>query len=173
MDHAAYRALVYQPPPADDAVMDKLIGLVCTRFGVIRPKKSDGGYCFEIDLQRVTVERVADQERIFVSGEVSVGVLNQVGFVKLGRMALSWAAGSGLCIGLHPSRDAVAVVGYGLDSVASAPRDIEGLHLALRRVAGGMLALEREFASRSHNTLAIKPHVDLAARERFMTRIEE
>ena len=71
------------------------------------------------------------------------GVLDIAGYIRLGRYSFSWAVGSELNIGLHPTTDGLALVGCGLVDSGHLARDVEALHFAMRRVSMAAATLER------------------------------
>lgn len=123
--------------------MDRWIESLCSRLGCEVPERVENEWTFEIDGRPVNVVSIKEERRVYVYSGATVGVLDIAGYIRLGRYSFSWAVGSELNIGLHPTTEGLALVGCGLADSGHLARDVDALQFALRRVSMAAATLER------------------------------
>ncbi|HSX87076.1 MAG TPA: hypothetical protein VLG17_03630 [Pseudomonas sp.] len=123
--------------------MSRLIAPLCSRLGIEIPEQSGNEWTFEIEGRSVSVVSIKEEQRCYIYSGAKIGVLDIAGYIRLGRYSFSWAVGSELNIGLHPTTDGLALVGCGLVDSGHLARDVEALHFAMRRVSMAAATLER------------------------------
>ncbi len=123
--------------------MSRLIAPLCSRLGIAMPEQSGNEWTFEIEGRPVSVVSIKEEQRCYIYSGAKIGVLDIAGYIRLGRYSFSWAVGSELNIGLHPTTEGLALVGCGLVDSGHLARDVEALHFAMRRVSMAAATLER------------------------------
>nr|WP_298141172.1 hypothetical protein [uncultured Pseudomonas sp.] len=123
--------------------MNRLIESLCSRLSCEVPKPTDNEWTFEVDGRSVFVVSIKEEQRCYIYSGATIGYLDTAGYIRLGRYSFSWAVGSELNIGLHPTTEGLALVGCGLTDSGHLGRDVDALHFTMRRVAMAAATLER------------------------------
>lgn len=123
--------------------MSKLIESLCSRLGCEMPEQTENEWTFEIEGRQVSVVSMTEERRYYIYSGATIGTLDRAGYIRLGRYSFSWAVGSELNIGLHPTTEGLALVGCGLADSGHLMRDVDALHFAMRRVSMAAATLEK------------------------------
>jgi hypothetical protein len=123
--------------------MNRLIESLCSRLSCKIPEPIDNEWTFEVEGRPVSVVSIKEERRCYIYSGATIGNLDTAGYIRLGRYSFSWAVGSELNIGLHPTTEGLALVGCGFTDSGHFGRDVGTLHFAMRRVAMAAATLER------------------------------
>lgn len=123
--------------------MNRLIESLCSRLGWEMPERVENEWTLEIEGRPVSVVSIKEERRCYIYSAAAIGTLDTAGYIRLGRIGFSWAVGSELSIGLHPTTEGLALVGCGLTDSGHLVRDVDALHFAMRRVSMAAATLER------------------------------
>jgi hypothetical protein len=149
--------------------MKDLIAVICESQRWEMPEEIGDEHAFPVDGRLVSLSLFPNDRRIFVFAEAELGQMDMNAYVKLGRFGFSWAIGSGISIGLHPTRDNVTLVGCELKNLNQVRGDADAVHFAMRRIATAAQSLEEHFSVRmaqGRQTISAS-----AARDRIIRQI--
>lgn len=123
--------------------MNRQIESLCSRLGIEIPEQTENEWTFEVEGRPVSIVSIKAEQRCYIYSGAKITNLNTDKYIRLGRYSFSWAVGSELNIGLHPTTEGLALVGCGLADSGHLVRDVDALHFAMRRVSMAAATLEK------------------------------